>query len=231
MQCQVSNRQQSVLCHSFIGHLLASRPNEILVIDFTVLEVSWTGIENVLVMTDVSMKYNLAGPTRDQRAETVAGVLVAEWFYKLGVLAHIHSDQGHNFESRLMQQLCSLYRIEKSLHLNIWLVKASVNGLTVLCIIFCMPFLLRGNDIGYPVFHLYCSAIIPHPTRPLVSLEPQLPVDFLLRRVQDVMPGSVHEWIVEHQARLQVTFEGAHELLKISIDRQSAGSVRFCGIL
>lgn len=55
--------------------------------------------------------------------------------------------------------------------------------------------------------------------------EPQLPVDFLLRRVQDVMPGSVHEWIVEHQARLQVTFEGAHELLKISIDRQSAGSV------
>lgn len=74
-----------------MGHLLASRPNEILAIDFTVLEPSRTGIENVLVMTDVFTKYSMAVPTRDQRAETVVGVLVVEWFYKFGVPGQIHS--------------------------------------------------------------------------------------------------------------------------------------------
>ncbi len=39
--------------------------------------------------------------------------------------------------------------------------------------------------------------------------EPRLPVDFLLGRVQDVVPGTVHDWVVEHQSRLQVAFEDA----------------------
>lgn len=97
-----------------MGHLLASRPNEILAIDFTVLEPSSSGLENALVMTDIFTKYTLAIPTRDQRAETVAQVLVAEWFYKFAVPDRIHSDQGRNFESTLIQQLCDLYKVQKS---------------------------------------------------------------------------------------------------------------------
>uniref|UniRef100_A0A8C2FG16 Gypsy retrotransposon integrase-like protein 1 n=1 Tax=Cyprinus carpio TaxID=7962 RepID=A0A8C2FG16_CYPCA len=51
-RCQVAKDNQ--LCpSSFMGHLLASRPNEILAIDFTVLEPTRSGLENVLVMTDV----------------------------------------------------------------------------------------------------------------------------------------------------------------------------------
>ncbi|KAI3362646.1 hypothetical protein L3Q82_001630 [Scortum barcoo] len=59
-------------------------------------------------------KYTIAVPTRDQRASTVAMVLVSEWFYKFGVPARLHSDQGRNFESSLIQQLCNLYGIAKS---------------------------------------------------------------------------------------------------------------------
>ncbi|KAL1252189.1 hypothetical protein QQF64_019985 [Cirrhinus molitorella] len=44
-------------------------------------------------MTDVLSKF-MAVPTRDQRAETVAQVLVEEWFYMFGVPGRIHSDQG-----------------------------------------------------------------------------------------------------------------------------------------
>lgn len=65
-------------------------------------------------MTDVVTKYTLAVPTQDQWVETVAQVLVVEWFYKFGVPSRIHSDQGHNFESSLLQQLCVLYKVEKS---------------------------------------------------------------------------------------------------------------------
>ena len=43
-------------------------------------------------MTDVFSKYTLAVPTRDQKASTVAQVLVSEWFFKFGVPARIHSD-------------------------------------------------------------------------------------------------------------------------------------------
>lgn len=50
--------------------------------------------------------------------------------------------------------------------------------------------------------------------------EPWLPVDFLLGRVSDPAGGGVHEWILEHQARLQIAFEGARERLKVAADRR-----------
>lgn len=52
--------------------------------------------------------------------------------------------------------------------------------------------------------------------------EPRLPVDFLLGRVQDVIPGDVHEWVTEHQARLQAAFEGARERLQVAAGRRKA---------
>lgn len=81
--------------------------------DFTVLEPTSSGIENILVMTDVFSKYTLSVPTRDQRAEAVAQALETEWFYRFGVPGHLHSDQGRNFESLLIHQLCELYGVDK----------------------------------------------------------------------------------------------------------------------
>uniref|UniRef100_A0A9J8A250 Integrase catalytic domain-containing protein n=1 Tax=Cyprinus carpio carpio TaxID=630221 RepID=A0A9J8A250_CYPCA len=78
------------------------------------LEPSCSGHENVLVLTDVFSKYTLAAPIRDQRAETVVQALVTEWFFRFGGPGRIHSDQGRNFESTLMKQLCGFYGIEKS---------------------------------------------------------------------------------------------------------------------
>lgn len=59
-----------------MGHLLASRPNQILAMDFTFLEPSADGRENVLILTDVFSKYTQAIATRDQKATTVARILV-----------------------------------------------------------------------------------------------------------------------------------------------------------
>lgn len=60
--------------HSCMGHFLASQPNEILALDFTLLESSLNGFENVWVLTDVMNKLTVAVPTRDQRASTVTSV-------------------------------------------------------------------------------------------------------------------------------------------------------------
>ncbi|KAJ8014488.1 hypothetical protein DPEC_G00040750 [Dallia pectoralis] len=97
-----------------MGHLLASRPNQILAIDFTLIEPARVGREQVLVMTDVFSKYTQAIPTQDQRTPTVARLLVQEWFYRFGVPSRIHSDQGSSFEAVLIQQLCELYGVQKS---------------------------------------------------------------------------------------------------------------------
>ena len=50
------------------SHLLASRPLEILAIDFTKLETASDGRENVLVLTDVFSKFTQTIPTRNQEA-------------------------------------------------------------------------------------------------------------------------------------------------------------------
>ena len=89
-----------------LGHLIASRPLEIVAIDFTLLEPSTDHTENVLVITDVFSKFTVAVPTKDQTAKTSAAALVKEWFQKYGAPQRIHSDQGRQFESALIQDLC-----------------------------------------------------------------------------------------------------------------------------
>lgn len=58
--------------------VVAKRPLEIVAIDFTQLEPGTSGVENVLVIIDVFTKYTQAIPTRDQKAKTVAKILLKE---------------------------------------------------------------------------------------------------------------------------------------------------------
>ncbi|KAL0194612.1 hypothetical protein M9458_008184, partial [Cirrhinus mrigala] len=225
--CQSAKDVQPVVS-SFMGHLLASRPNEILAVDFTVLEPSSSGLENVLVMTDVFTKYTLWVPTRDQRAETVAQVLVVEWFCKFGVPGRIHSDQGRNFESSLIQQLCSLYKVEKS---RTTPYHPAGNGQcerfnrTLHNLLRTLPPSSKQDWALCLPQVLFSYNTTPHqstgesPYYLMFGQEPRLPVDFLLRRVEDTAAGNVHEWVIEHQTRLQVAFEGAREHLRLAAER------------
>ena len=106
--CSVNGKESDV----YNG--LAKRPLEVLAIDFTLLEPDTSGIENALVLTDVFTKYTQVIPTRDQKARTVAKVLVKDWFVRFGVPQRIHSDRGRNFECTLVKEICSIYGIAKS---------------------------------------------------------------------------------------------------------------------
>ena len=69
------------------------------------METANDGKEDVLVLTDVFTKFSLAIPTSNQEAVTIAKVLVRDWFQRYGVPQRIHSDQGQNFESKLVSVL------------------------------------------------------------------------------------------------------------------------------
>lgn len=112
-RCTLAKAVQRKVC-TFRGTLTASKPLEVLAIDFTTLDKASDGRENVLVVTDVFSKFSQAYPTSDQRASPVARVLTDKWFYIYGVPKRIHSDQGRSFEGDLLKRLCHLYGIEKS---------------------------------------------------------------------------------------------------------------------
>ena len=227
-RCQVA-KDLGQAPHSFMGHLLASRPNEILAIDFTVLEPSRNGLENVLVMTDVFSKYTVAVPTRDQRASTVAQVLLMEWFFKFGVPSRIHSDQGRSFESALMQQFCYLYGVERS---RTTPYHPAGNGQcerfnrTLHNLLRTLPTSRKQDWASNLPQVIFCYNTTPHqgtgesPYFLMFGQEPRLPIDFLLGRVQDPVPGGIQDWVLEHQARLKLAFEGARERLLVAAGRR-----------
>lgn len=68
------------------------------------------------LMTDVFSKFTQAVPTRDQKASTVVEVLVKDCFFRYGVPACLHSNQGRSFEGALVQQQCTLWGAEDRDH-------------------------------------------------------------------------------------------------------------------
>ena len=74
--------------------------------NFLCLEPDDRDTRHVLVVTDHPTRYALAFPTRDQKATTVAKVLWDQVFVQYGIPERLNSDQGRDFEYRLIQQLC-----------------------------------------------------------------------------------------------------------------------------
>ena len=63
------------------------------------------GNKHILVIMDHFTKWCEAVPTKDQKASTVAPILVNKIFSRFGPPTVLHSDQGANFESNLMHEI------------------------------------------------------------------------------------------------------------------------------
>ena len=68
----------------------------------------------VLVVADYFTKWTEAYPIPNQEATTVASKLVDEVFFRFSPPEQLHSDQGRNFESEVIAEVCKLLGVVKS---------------------------------------------------------------------------------------------------------------------
>ena len=65
-------------------------------------------------MSDLFTKYAVTVALQDMTAAAVANAIIVEWILKFGALDGIHTDQGSNFKSELIQEICRIFMIEKT---------------------------------------------------------------------------------------------------------------------
>ena len=102
-----NNRTSTTYQHTY-------QPLELVCVDYLTLEQSKVGIQNILVITDHFTKFAQAIPTKNQTARTTAEALFKNFVVHYGIPSVLHSDQGTQFESNIIQELCKLLNIKKT---------------------------------------------------------------------------------------------------------------------
>ncbi len=97
-----------------LHQITSNGPMDLVCIDFLTVEPDSKGVSNVLIITDHFTRYAQAFPSKNQKACSVAKILVEKYFIHYGLPARIHSDQGRDFESRLIKELLNLLGVRKS---------------------------------------------------------------------------------------------------------------------
>ena len=86
------------------------QPMELVHMDYLSFEPSKANIENVLVITDHFTRYALAYPSKTQTAQRI---LWDNFICHYGFSEKFISDQGRNFESDLIKELCKIAGVKK----------------------------------------------------------------------------------------------------------------------
>uniref|UniRef100_A0A3B1JYN6 Gypsy retrotransposon integrase-like protein 1 n=1 Tax=Astyanax mexicanus TaxID=7994 RepID=A0A3B1JYN6_ASTMX len=95
-------------------NITSTRPLELVCMDFLSIEPDQSNTKDVLVITDHFTKYAVAIPTPNQKAQTVAKCLWENFIVHYGIPECLHSDQGPDFESHVIKELCQIMGIRKS---------------------------------------------------------------------------------------------------------------------
>ena len=163
-------------------------------------------------------------------AVTVVQVLVRDWFSRYGVPERIHSDQGRDFESVLVKELCQVYGIKKT-HTTPYHPQG--NGQ-------CERFNRTLHDLLRTLsaekkrrWPLHLQEVVqaynntPHastgfaPHYLLFGQEPRLAIDVRLGRQAD-SAVSPTDWVRQHRARLtEAHAKAAARLTAAAADRAS----------
>lgn len=199
-------------------------------IDYLKLERSVGGYENVLVITDHFTRYAQAIPTLNQTAKTTARVLFDKFIVHYGFPERLHSDQGRNFESNIIKQLCELADIAKS---RTTPYHPSGNGMcerfnrTLLQMLATLPETEKRNwkDALAPVVHAYNATKHEStgfsPFYLMFGREPRLPIDAYLGLSpnQGTKGNSTSKFMADLKRRLSQAYDIARQNSRLASKR------------
>ena len=110
-----SRKTTSPRNHAPLQTITAGYPMEVVAVDIVgPFPESEDGNSYVLVAGDYFSKWMEAYPIPNQEASTVARKLVNELFCRFSVPEQLHSDQGKQFESALLKEICKILNIAKT---------------------------------------------------------------------------------------------------------------------
>ena len=96
-----------------LENIMATHPLELVYLNYLCLEPGKGLEENVLVVTDHFTRYAQAYVTKTQTAQMTAKTLWDKFIVHYELPKKILMDQGHNFESQLVADLCNLMGKQK----------------------------------------------------------------------------------------------------------------------
>uniref|UniRef100_A0A8C5DDV5 Gypsy retrotransposon integrase-like protein 1 n=1 Tax=Gouania willdenowi TaxID=441366 RepID=A0A8C5DDV5_GOUWI len=96
-----------------LENIHATYPLELVCMDYLSIEPDNRDTRNVLVITDHFTKFAVAVPTKDQKARTIAKALWENFIVHYGFPSRLLSDQGRDFESKTIRELCTLIGADK----------------------------------------------------------------------------------------------------------------------
>jgi len=101
--------------HGQLQKVVTGAPLDIVAVDIlSGLPSANDGSKYNLILTDYFTKWSEAYTLRDVEAHTCTSAMYNGFFALFGMPRQLHSDQGKNFESKLIYELCLLAGIEKS---------------------------------------------------------------------------------------------------------------------
>ena len=115
MRCSRCLRRKTPPQVAPLQPILVTQPLELVHMDYLSLEPSKGNIENVLVITDHFTRYALAYPSKTQTAQATARILWDNFICHYGFPEKFISDQGRNFESDLIKELCKIAGVNSTL--------------------------------------------------------------------------------------------------------------------
>ena len=190
------------------------------------LPVTPNGNKYLLVVTDYFSKWVEVLPVPNQKAETVAEVLVNAVFSRFGIPSELHTDQGRNFESLLIAELCKRLGIHKTRttpyrpqsdgqteRFN----RTLVDGLAKLC------HKHDEWDRFAPIVAMFYRATVysatgTTPALLMLGKDIRLPVDVAFPPIVDPPDESQESYLKRVEERLRIASEFARQHLLMSWD-------------
>ncbi len=223
--CDRCRRRKATIDKAPLVNISTYYPLELVCMDYLSLEPSKGNIGNVLIITDHYTKFAKAIPTKNQTAKITAEVLYNEFIVHFGIPTRLHSDQGANFESDVIAELCRILNIKKS-HTTPYHPQGNAGperfNRTLLSMLGTLEEEQKHDWKKYVNSLVYAYNCTPHETTRVAPYEllfgrkPNLPIDTMFEKAKEESASkTTTEYIKDLQERMAKT----HEIIQKHTDR------------